>query len=149
MCEPVVDIPNVIHVGEPMTIIITFQPHENAVSVGIYFWEDGVEHFQAFEEEEDGTWVTSVRNLKEGTVPWELEVDEEVIETGDLNVIPVEDDSSKWPLVLVAILFVGVFVFIEMSFKPGRHRREPEDHDEIPEPEEFKNAPLIDKKDRK
>ncbi len=94
--------------------------------------------------------VIRIPNLEAGTIPWELVVNNVMIESGEVEVIMPEDDSSQWPLVFVAVFFVLAFIGVEMSFKPGRRRKQgPEDDVEVVEeimeepPEEEYESSLI------
>jgi len=123
------NIPDNIFVGERLNISVSLSPADEVQSVRFRMWDENrTQDFPIDLWGENGTWVISIPNLEAGTIPWDLEVNNIVVDSGEVEVFIPEDDSSQWPLVLVAVLFVLAFIGVEISFKPGRLRKQlPED----------------------
>ena len=140
------EIPDQIFVGESLNMSVSLSPVGEAQSVRFRMWDENrTQDFPIDLWGENGTWVISIPNLEAGTIPWDLEVNNIVVDSGEVVVFLPEDDSSQWPLVLVAVLFVLAFIGVEMSFKPGRRRKQlPEDEiiEEPPE-EEYESSSMI------
>ncbi len=148
------DISEEIFEGENVNVTMTLTPIDEVESVRIILWDENrTEAIPPIDlwGDDTGIWVISIPNLEAGTIPWDLMVNNVLVDSGEVEIIVPEDDSPKWPLVLVALLFIAVFIAVEVAFKPGRRRKEQVDieYEEIPEPEEFKNHKLIERKDRK
>lgn len=143
------EIPDQILVGERLNVSVSLSPVDEVQSVRFRMWnENRTQDFPIDLWGENGTWVISIPNLEAGTIPWDLEVNNIVVDSGEVGVMVLEDDSSQWPLVLVAVLFVLAFIGVEMSFKPGRRRKQLPDDDveeimEEPPEEEYESSSII------
>ena len=132
------DIPDEMIEGEVLNVSVSLSPVEDVQSVRFRMWDENRTVDAPIDLWGDnGTWVIGIHNLEAGTMPWDLEVNNVVVDSGEVEIIMPEDDSSKWPLVLVAVFFVLAFIGVEMSFKPGRRRKTiPEDEDDTEDIEE-------------
>ena len=137
------EIPNQIFVGQNLNISVTLTEGD-VYSVILRLEIDNNTHPIALDYK-DEAWEKSIPNLEEGEMDWELLINNVVTKTGRVKVITAEDDSPQWPLLIIAVLFILVFVVIEMAFKPakrmGKWKKERQNVDEpdrrdVPEDED-------------
>ncbi len=118
------EIPDQIFEGQSLNISVTLADAD--ATVILYLEIDNYSHpyllEKTFENEPRQKYIP---NLEAGTIPWELMIDNVVVDSGEVHVIALEEEGSQWPLVLVAVFFVLAFIGVEMSFKPGRRRKQP------------------------